>query len=128
MTSSPGYLLTCLILFAVLFYGLTWRNRLIRDPVTGRTRAYWLSAEARALIDQLRLGEGELPHLPRWQGPVPRWGVLVVRIDPPPGIADATRLSLHLERRTGQYWLKQRGGVIGSQIVFGPGSLKKGEV
>jgi len=30
MTSSPGYLLTCLILFAVLFYGLTWRNRQIR--------------------------------------------------------------------------------------------------
>ena len=37
MTSLPEYLLA--ILAAALLYGLTWRNRLIRDPVTGRTRA-----------------------------------------------------------------------------------------
>ena len=44
------------------------------------------------------------------------------------GIADATRYSLHLERRSGRYWLKQRGGVLGGLIVFGPGSVDKGEV
>lgn len=87
MTSLLGYLLA--ILAAALLYGLTWRNRLIRDPVTGRTRAWWLSTEAKTLIDQLRLREGRLPELPRWHGPMPRWGVLVIRIDPPRGIADA---------------------------------------
>ena len=125
MTSLPGYLLV--ILTAALLYGLTWRNRLIRDPVTGRTRAWWRTAAAKTLIDQLRLREGRLPELPRWHGPVPRWGVLVIRIDPPRGIADAARFSLHYERRTGSYWLKQRGGVLGGPIVFGPGSVKWGE-
>ncbi len=54
--------------------------------------------------------------------------MLVVRIDPPAGIADAARYSLHLERRTGRYWLKQRCGILGGVIVFGPGSLNIGEV
>lgn len=124
MTLPPEYLLTFLGLAPLLLYGLTWRNRLIRHPVTGRTRALWLSSEAKALIDRLRLREGSLPELPRWQGPVPRRGMLVVRLDPPAGIADAARYSLHLERRTGRYWLKQRGGILGGLIVFGPGVLK----
>lgn len=51
----------------------------------------------------------------------------MIRIDPPPGIADAARFSLHYERRTVTYWLKQRGGVLGGPIVFGPGSVKWGE-
>lgn len=119
MTSLPEYLLV--ILAAALLYGLTWRNRLIRDPASGHTKSFWLTAEAVALIDQLRLREGRLPELPRWHGPVPRWDFLVIRIDPPLGIADAARFSLHFERRTGAYWLKQRGGILGSPIIFGPG-------
>lgn len=114
-------------LTATLLYGLTWRNRLIRDPVTGRLKALWLTAEANALIDGLHLRDGRLPELPRWQGPVPRLGVLVVRIDPPPGIADAARYSLHLNRSTGQYWIKRRGGLLGTRIVYGPGLLKMGD-
>jgi len=97
-------------------------------PVTGCTRAWWLTAEAKTLLEQLRLDEGQMPALPRWPGPVPRRGMLVVRIDPPAGIADAARYSLHLERHTGRYWLKQRGGILGGLIVFGPGSVDKGEV
>ena len=128
MSLPPDYLLPLLGLAALVLYALTWRNRLIRDPVTGRTRAWWLTAEAKALIEQLGLNGGHLPELPRWPGPVPRRGMLVVRIDPPAGIADAARYSLHLERRTGRYWLKQRGGVLGGLIVFGPGSVDKGEV
>ncbi len=124
MTLPPGYPLGFLGLAALLLYALTWRNRLIRHPVTGRTRAWWLTAEAKTLIEQLHLREGKMPELPRWPGPVPRRGMLVVRSDPPASIADATRYSLHLERRTGRYWLKQRGGVLGGPIVFGPGSLK----
>jgi hypothetical protein len=128
MSLPPGYLLVILGLAALVLYALTWRNRLIRHPVTGRTRAWWLTAEAKALIEQLGLNGGHLPELPRSPGPVPRCGMLVVRIDPPAGIADAARYSLHLERRTGRYWLKQRGGVLGGPIVFGPGSVNKGEV
>ena len=128
MSLPPGYLLVILGLAALALHALTWRNRLIRHPVTGRTRAWWLTADAKALIEQLGLNEGHLPELPRWPGPVPRRGMLVVRIDPPAGIADAVRVSLHLERRTGRYWLKQRGGILGGPIVFGPGSVHKGEV
>ena len=128
MSLPPGYLLVILGLAAMVLYALTWRNRLIRDPVTGRTWAWWLTAEAKAVIEQLGLKKGHMPELPRWPGPVPRRGMLVVRIDPPAGIADAARYSLHLERRTGRYWLKQRGGVLGGPIVFGPGSVDKGEV
>ena len=128
MSLPPGYLLVILGLAALALHALTWRNRLIRHPVTGRTRAWWLTADAKALIEQLGLNEGHLPELPRWPGPVPRRGMLVVRIDPPAGIADAVRVSLHLERRTGRYWLKQRGGILGGPIVFGPGSVDKGEV
>ncbi len=128
MSLPPGYLLFILVLAAMVLHALTWRNRLIRHPVTGRTRAWWLTAEAKALIEQLGLNGGHLPELPRWPGPVPRRGMLVVRIDPPAGIADAARYSLHLERRTGRYWLKQRGGILGGLIVFGPGSVDKGEV
>ena len=128
MSLPPDYLLPLLGLAALVLYALTWRNRLIRDPVTGRTRAWWLTADAKALIEQLRLNGGHMPELPRWPGPVPRRGMLVVRIDPPAGIADAARYSLHLERRTGRYWLKQRGGILGGLIVFGPGSVDKGEV
>lgn len=97
------------------------------DPASGHTKSFWLTAEAAALIDQLRLREGRLPELPRWHGTVPRWGVLVIPIDPPAGIVDAARFSLHYERRTGAYWLKQRGGVLGGPIVFGPGPVKLGE-
>jgi hypothetical protein len=121
MTAVTNLLLA--ILAAALLYGLTWRNRLIRHPVTGNTRAWWLSAEAQDLIDRLRIREGEWPELPRWQGPIPSRGVLVVRIDPPAGIKDAARYSLHLERRTGRYWLTQRGGFLGTRITFGPGEL-----
>ena len=128
MSLPPGYLLVILGLAALVLHALTWRNRLIRDPVTGRTRAWWLTAEAKAVIEQVGLNKGHLPELPRWPGPVPRRGMLVVRIDPPAGIADAARYSLHLERRTGRYWLKQRGGVLGGPIVFGPGSVHQGEV
>lgn len=128
MSLPPGYLLVILGLAALALHALTWRNRLIRDPVTGRTRAWWLTAEAKAVIEQLGLNEGQMPELPRWPGPVPRRGMLVVRIDPPAGIADAARYSLHLERRSGRYWLKQRGGVLGGPIVFGPGSVHQGEV
>jgi hypothetical protein len=128
MSLPPDYLLTLLGLAALVLYALTWRNRLIRDPVTGRTKAWWLTAEAKAVIEQLGLNEGHMTELPRWPGPVPRRAILVVRIDPPAGIADAARYSLHLERRTGRYWLKQRGGILGGPIVFGPGSVNKGEV
>ena len=128
MSLPPGYLLVILGLAALVLHALTWRNRLIRDPVTGRTKAWWLTAEAKAVIEQLGLNKGHLPELPRWPGPVPRRGMLVVRIDPPAGIADAARYSLHLERHTGRYWLKQRGGVLGGLIVFGPGSVHQGEV
>lgn len=128
MSLPPGYLLVILGLAALVLHALTWRNRLIRDPVTGRTKAWWLTAEAKAVIEQLGLNKGHLPELPRWPGPVPRRGMLVVRIDPPAGIADAARYSLHLERHTGRYWLKQRGGVLGGLIVFGPGSVNQGEV
>ena len=128
MSLPPGYLLVILGLAALALHALTWRNRLIRHPVTGRTRAWWLTADAKALIEQLGLNEGHLPELPRWPGPVPRRGMLVVRIDPPAGIADAARVSLHLERRTGRYWLEQRGGILGGPIVFGPGSVHQGEV
>ncbi len=130
MTLSSDYLMVILGLAALVLHALTWRNRLIRDPVTRRTKAWWLTAEAKAVIEQLGLNKGHLPELPRWSGPVPRRGMLVVRIDPPAGIADAARVSLHLERRTGRYWLKQRGGVLGlgGPIVFGPGSVHQGEV
>jgi len=128
MSLPPGYLLVILGLAALALFALSWRNRLIRDPVTGCTRAWWLTAEAKTLLEQLRLNEGQMPALPRWPGPVPRRGMLVVRIDPPAGIADAARYSLHLERHTGRYWLKQRGGILGGLIVFGPGSVDKGEV
>jgi hypothetical protein len=128
MSLPSGYLLLILGLTTLLLYALTWRNRLIRDPVTGHTRAWWITAEAKTLIDQLGLNTGHMPELPRWPGPVPRRGMLVVRIEPPAGIADAIRYSLHLERRTGRYWLKQRGGVLGGPIVFGPGSVDIGKV
>lgn len=122
MTSLLGYFLA--ILAAALLYGLTWRNRLISDPASGHIKSFWLTSEAAALIDQLRPRGDRLPELPRWYGPVPRWDVLVIRIDPPPGIPDAARFSLHYERRTGTYWLKQRGGILGSPIIFGPGVLR----
>ncbi len=122
MTAATNLILA--ILAAASLYALTWRNRLIRHPVTGNTRGWWLSAEAQDLIDRLRIREGEWPELPRWQGPIPRRGVLVVRIDPPAGIKDAARYSLHLERRTGRYWLTQRGGFLGTRITFGPGELR----
>jgi len=63
MVSLLEFLL--MILAGLAFYGLTWRNRLIRDPVTGRTKAPWLTAEAAALVDKLHLREGKLPELPR---------------------------------------------------------------
>lgn len=92
--------------------------------MTGSVRVWWLSAEAQDLIDRLPIREGEWPELPRWLGPIPRRSVLVVRIDPPAGIKDATRYSLHLERRTGRYWLTQWGGFLGTRITFGPCELR----
>ncbi len=43
MSLPPGYLLVILglaALAALALHALTWRNRLIRHPVTGRTRAW----------------------------------------------------------------------------------------
>ncbi len=64
MSLPPDYLLPLLGLAALVLYALTWRNRLIRDPVTGRTRAWWLTADAKALIEQLRLNGGHMPATP----------------------------------------------------------------
>jgi hypothetical protein len=67
MSLPPDYLLVILGLAALALHALTWRNRLIRDPVTGRTKAWWLTAEAKAVIEQLGLKEGHMLNCPAGQ-------------------------------------------------------------